>query len=71
MTILNCVRCGGTHYGSYECPYIEKSCDVCGENTVLACSDCAIDSHGTCSVHICNNSECRDKHEATHTIHKT
>jgi len=27
MTILNCANCGGTHYGSHTCPFIELPCD--------------------------------------------
>lgn len=65
MTIQNCQKCGGTHFGSYECPYITAPCVVCGANTVLACSDCAIDSGGRESVHVCDNRECRNRHEAS------
>lgn len=67
MTILNCPRCGGTHYGSNGCPYIEAPCSVCGKLTILACSDCSIDSGGKRSVHVCSNSGCRDVHERQHS----
>lgn len=63
MTILDCPKCGGIHYGSHECPYTSAPCVVCGEQTVMACSDCAIDSGGKVSVHVCARSECRDTHE--------
>jgi hypothetical protein len=69
MTIQNCPNCGGTHFGSFKCPYIKEPCSVCGELTIMACSDCAIDSGGKKSVHVCQKSECRDKHEAD--IHPT
>lgn len=64
--ILNCQTCGGTHYGSIKCPYIEAPCIVCGDLTIMACSDCAIDSGGKESVHVCIKRECRDLHEKMH-----
>ena len=64
MTITDCPKCGGTHYGSHVCPYIEAPCVVCGDQTVMACSDCAIDSGGKVSVHVCRKRICRDRHEA-------
>lgn len=64
MTIINCPNCGGTHYGSLKCPYTKEPCVICGDMTVLACSDCAIDSGGKEAVHVCEKRECRDKHEA-------
>ena len=64
MTIEKCPNCGGTHFGSTRCPFISAPCVVCGTETVMACSDCAIDSAGTVSVHVCNKTECRDAHEA-------
>jgi hypothetical protein len=62
MTIKNCSNCGGDHWGSTKCPYINSPCVVCGDGTILACSDCAIDGRG--SVHVCKKSECRDQHES-------
>ena len=62
MNIFNCPNCGGTHYGSVKCPYINEPCVVCGDGTILACSDCAIDYHR--SVHVCKKPECRDAHES-------
>lgn len=64
MTISDCPNCGGTHFGSNRCPYVKSPCIVCGDETVLACSDCAIDGKG--SVHVCTKSECRESHESTH-----
>lgn len=64
MTIRGCPNCGGTHFGSIKCPYISAPCIVCGEATILACSDCAIDTGK--SVHVCEKSECRDAHEIAH-----
>lgn len=66
MTFIleNCPKCGGTHIGSYECPFVSKPCVVCGVDTIFACSDCAINSGGRNSVHVCNKTECRDVHEA-------
>lgn len=61
----HCPKCGGTHYGSHECPFISLPCAVCGEETIMACSDCAIDTGE--SVHVCGKRECRDLHEACHT----
>jgi hypothetical protein len=66
MTIRNCPVCGGDHFGSVACPYIPAPCVVCGEQTVMACSDCAIESGGRRSVHVCAKRECRDHHEAAH-----
>jgi hypothetical protein len=64
MTIENCPTCGGTHYGSNKCPYIEAPCIVCSEPTVMACADCAINSGGRESVYVCKKPECRNQHEA-------
>lgn len=67
MTIQNCPKCGGTHFGSHECPFIYAPCVVCGETALFACSDCAINSGGKASVHVCQREECRDEHErSTH-----
>lgn len=63
MTILNCPKCGGTHYGSVECPYISAPCVICGKETILACADCGIDSAGKVTVHICGNVACMRQHE--------
>jgi hypothetical protein len=41
--------------------YISKPCVICKTETILACSDCAIDGRG--SIHICAKKECRDSHE--------
>ena len=41
--------------------YDAGNCIVCGELTVWACSDCAIDTGGT--IHVCNKTKCRDEHE--------
>ena len=62
MTIRNCPKCGGNHFGTFECPYILSPCVICGVDTILACSDCAIGSSKP-SVHVCNKSGCRDRHE--------
>ena len=67
MGIENCPNCGGTHIGSNKCPFISAPCVVCGEATILACSDCAIDSGGKNSVHICDKPSCRNTHERQHT----
>lgn len=64
MTILNCPNCGGTHYGSNKCPYINAPCVVCGEPTIYACSDCCINSGGKAGVHVCAKTACQDEHEA-------
>lgn len=61
-----CPDCGGMHFGSLKCPFIKAACVICGDQTILACSDCAIDSGGKASVHVCQKSECRDRHEMTH-----
>src|ERR1700688_795371 len=63
MTIQNCSICGGMHFGSNECPFIESPCVVCGDMTIMACSDCAIESGGKQSVHVCKKTECRHEHE--------
>lgn len=62
---MNCSTCGGVHFGSYRCPYIESPCSVCGEATVFACADCGIHYGGAKSIHVCNKFACRDKHEQT------
>lgn len=69
MTIKNCPTCGGDHYGSYRCPFIEAPCVVCGDMTVLACSDCAIESAGRNHVHVCAKATCRDEHERLNPQH--
>jgi hypothetical protein len=61
MTIKNCPKCGGDHYGSFECPFILAPCIICGIDTILACADCAIEGR---SVHVCEKSECRNTHES-------
>lgn len=61
MSIENCPTCGGTHIGQNKCPFIVAPCVVCGNDTILACSDCAIETGN--SVHVCKSTECRDKHE--------
>lgn len=63
-TALNCPHCGGTHIGTSKCPFISAPCVVCSDATILACSDCAINSGGKNSVHVCAKKECRDRHEA-------
>lgn len=69
MSIIGCANCGGTHYGSNECPYLEKNmgepCTVCGERTSYCCSDCAIDGAG--KVYVCITDACRAEHEKKHT----
>lgn len=66
--IENCGNCGGTHYGSGDCPYLEKNmgepCTVCAERTSYCCSDCAIDGAG--KVYVCINDACRSAHEQKH-----
>lgn len=39
----------------------KKVCHVCGEQTLLACSDCQINFAAT--VYVCQKSACRDAHE--------
>jgi hypothetical protein len=63
MSIVGCPTCGGDHYGSNKCPFIEAPCVVCGKPTILACSDCAIESGGKDAVHVCSDEECRGEHE--------
>lgn len=60
-----CKDCGGQHYGTFKCPYLERTgpCEICATETVYACSDCAIDFKGRV-VRVCTNPDCRDKHEA-------
>lgn len=65
MTIKDCSACGGTHYGSYKCPFLVP-CVVCGDETVMRCSDCSIDSGGRARIAVCTKSECRDEHEKIH-----
>lgn len=64
MSIRNCPNCGGTHIGSLKCPFISSPCVVCGTDTVMACSDCAIDTGK--SVHVCGKPDCLRQHEALH-----
>jgi hypothetical protein len=69
MTIKDCPKCGGDHWGQHECPFILASCVVCGDQTIFACSDCAIEAGGAASVHVCKKMECRDIHEVErHTL---
>lgn len=39
----------------------KKLCHVCGNQTLLACSDCQINFAAT--VYVCARSACRDEHE--------
>jgi hypothetical protein len=39
----------------------KKVCHVCGEQTLLACSDCQINFGAT--VYVCSKPSCRDEHE--------
>ncbi len=57
------------HFGSHKCPFIEEPCSVCGEPTVLACSDCAIETGGKNPVHVCYRVVCRDEHERRNPQH--
>lgn len=66
MTIKNCPNCGGDHWGSFKCPFNVVPCVVCGTDTIFACSDCAIDSGGKASVHVCERVECQRAHETIH-----
>lgn len=38
-----------------------KLCHICGDQTLLACSDCRINLAAT--VYVCQRSSCRDEHE--------
>ena len=51
-----CKDCGGLHFGSARCPYLERTgpCEICDTDTVYACSDCAIDFKGRV-VRVCTN----------------
>ena len=69
MVIRNCPNCGGEHWGSTKCPYIEAPCVVCGDMTVMACSDCSIESGGEKSVHVCADRKCQDEHERLNPQH--
>lgn len=40
----------------------KKKCHICGQQTLLACSDCRINFGVT--VYVCSNSKCRDTHES-------
>lgn len=63
-----CANCGGRHYGDPPgyCPYVSSPCVICGDDTIYACSDCAIDNGGKKSVHVCAKAECQTKHEKLH-----
>lgn len=60
-----CKDCGGLHYGSFKCPYL-LPCVICGDDTLMACADCSIDSAGEERPRVCVKPECRDAHESTH-----
>jgi len=68
MTITNCENCGGTHYGSIDCPYLEKNmgepCVICTVRTSYCCADCRIDGAG--KVYVCVSDICRREHEKKH-----
>jgi hypothetical protein len=40
----------------------KKTCSVCGQQTLLACSDCRIDFQTT--IYVCKQAECRERHKA-------
>jgi hypothetical protein len=55
----------GTYEAERRCCSVcdaKKVCHVCGETTLLACSDCRIDFGVT--VYVCKRPACRDEHEA-------
>jgi hypothetical protein len=45
---------------------VSLPCEICGELTDWACTDCAIDSAGEDFVHVCLRTTCRDEHEKQH-----
>lgn len=65
----SCPNCGGIHFGTKfdNCPYKNLPCVVCGELTIYACSDCAIDTGK--AVHVCGKVQCQTVHEKTHETH--
>jgi hypothetical protein len=67
IAVGDCPNCGGTHFGSFKCPFTTLPCVVCGIPTISACSDCAIEGKG--SVHVCKNTACRDEHERQNPQH--
>lgn len=40
----------------------KKTCHICGQQTLMACSDCRIDFG--ISIYVCNKPECQKKHES-------
>jgi hypothetical protein len=42
-------------------------CSVCGRDTVMCCSDCAIERGAT--VYVCPRFDCMDKHEKANPQH--
>lgn len=62
IAVGDCPNCGGTHFGSFKCPFTKSPCVICGEDTIMACSDCAIETGK--SVHVCTKPGCRDEHES-------
>jgi hypothetical protein len=49
-----------------EATEIVKPCTICGAPTAQCCVDCGIDSGGEAIPHVCERTECMDRHEATH-----
>jgi hypothetical protein len=46
MTIENCPNCGGTHFGSFKCPYIKEPCSATQEfERLLQAIKAVIDRH--------------------------
>jgi len=64
---MNCPHCDETMHSAEECPYTKGVCIICGDDTIWACSDCAVDTGK--SVHVCKKTDCRDTHESSE-VHK-
>jgi hypothetical protein len=54
--------------GAARWPPSVRQCTICNHTTVLACSDCKIDTGTT--VYVCPHPECRRAHERTHKAKK-
>jgi hypothetical protein len=68
--MTTCQHCGGHHIGQNKCPFL-GACAVCGDMTVMGCSDCGIAAGGTKTTHVCKKAECRRAHEASqHPVHQ-
>jgi hypothetical protein len=46
MTIKDCPNCGGTHYGSMQCPFTSTPCVICFSTLAQQCKNYPANPNG-------------------------